>query len=181
MNASKRTLNMPSTFANAIANGRYDPAMKAKMEELRSSKSQYEIRIAKIKAQISIHELSCEQIHNFLKKYQNIKQLAKPQQKKAIILFVNKVVVNEESIDIHVLTAFTKENSASKNADTVSLIGLRGRTLMCHWYKIDADCGMGKKQNALPSVCTRFVPGFKLVAGKEGIEIRKKERACRRH
>jgi len=108
-----------SNIINAIADGMYDPAMKEKMEELRASKSQHEIRIAEIKSQISIHELSYEQIYDFLKEYENIKQLAKPQQKKAISLFVGKVVVNEESIDVHVLTAFTKENSASKNADTV--------------------------------------------------------------
>lgn len=115
-----------NNMVDAIADGMYNPIMKTKMEELQQSKNQYTIRIAEIKSELAIHDLSYQQIYDFLAMYQNIKQLPKNQQKKAISIFVNKVVVYENELDIHVLTAFNK-NSAGKHASAKSSQPARSR------------------------------------------------------
>lgn len=102
-----------SNLINAVADGMYDPSMKDTIKDLRASKNEQEIIIAKLKSQLAIHDLSYQQIYDFLAMYQNIKQLPKNQQKKAISIFVNKVVIYEDEFDIHILTAFNK-NSAGK-------------------------------------------------------------------
>lgn len=91
-------------IVNAIAAGMFHESMKEKMDELEASKSALKIRIDEASLQQQSHSLTREQIRSFLNRYRKIKDMTPAEQKEAIRIFVNRVTVYDDRIDIDVLT-----------------------------------------------------------------------------
>lgn len=109
-----------SNIVNAIAKGMFHESMKAKMDELEASKAQLKIRIEEAKLQQQSHSLTREQIYAFLARYRNIKEMTPEQQKTAIQVFVERVTVYEDKIDMDILTVPGKGPGPGKNKKTAS-------------------------------------------------------------
>jgi len=115
-----------SNIVNAVTKGMFHESMIRKMDELETSKGLLKIKLEEAKLQQQTHSLAREQIHAFLARYRGIKEMPQEQQKSAVQLFVDRVTVNEDKLDIQILTTFQvgdgsgKKNSASKNADGTS-------------------------------------------------------------
>lgn len=103
-----------SNIVNAIAKGMFHESMKEKMDDLEASKSALKIRIEEAKLQYQAHTLSHEQIYDFLHKYKDIKNMTPAEQKNAINVFVERIVVYENNIDIRILTDTNKDSYKSK-------------------------------------------------------------------
>ena len=104
-----------SHIINAITKGMFHESMKEKMDGLEASKAALKIRIEEAKLQQVSHSLTREQIHSFLTKYENIKDLPPSEQKSAIQVFVERMTVYEDKIDIDVLTFPDRENKKTTN------------------------------------------------------------------
>ncbi|WP_159413127.1 recombinase family protein [Ruminiclostridium josui] len=93
-----------NNLVNAIADGLYNPAMKEKMAELESSKKAIQIRIDEANLHVAKHSLTREQIRNYLSRYAGIKSMSPEEQKQAVSVFVERVTVYEDYIDMDILT-----------------------------------------------------------------------------
>jgi len=109
-----------SNIVNAIAKGMFHESMKGKMDELEASKAQLMIRLEEAKLQQQSYSLTREQIYAFLARYRNIKEMTPEQQKSAVQMFVERVTVYENNIDIDVLTTPEKDPEPMKNKKTAS-------------------------------------------------------------
>lgn len=107
-----------NNIVNAVAAGLYHESMKGKLDDLEASKSALKIRLEEAKFQEFSHSLTRNQIYAFLLRYQNIKDLPPEEQKKVIEMFVDKVIVHDNSIDIEVLTV--PENNPEKKKTSFS-------------------------------------------------------------
>ncbi len=89
------------------------------MDELEATKSALRIRLEEAKLQQQAHSLTRDQIRSFLARYQDIKEMPPEEQKKAIQVFVERVIVYEDRIDMDILTI--PENSPDKKKITASV------------------------------------------------------------
>ena len=104
-----------SNIVNAVAKGMFHESMIGKMDELEASKGLLKIKLEEAKLQQQTHSLTREQIYAFLARYRNIKEMTPEQQKSAIQMFVGSVVVNEDNLDMQILTTFNVGDGSEKN------------------------------------------------------------------
>jgi len=107
-------------IVNAIAAGMFHESMKEKMDELEASRSALRIRLEEAKLQQQTHSLTREQIRSFLARYRNIKEMPPEEQKKAIQVFVERVTVYDDRIDMDILTIPNNTSGEKKNKKTAS-------------------------------------------------------------
>jgi len=107
-------------IVNAIAAGMFHESMKEKMDELEATKSTLRIRLEEAKLQQQTHSLSREQIRSFLARYRNIKEMPPEEQKKAVQVFVERITVYDDRIDMDILTIPSNSPSEKKNKKTAS-------------------------------------------------------------
>lgn len=86
---------------DAIANGMYHESMKEKMNELEASKSALELRISEAQREFNTYSFTKEEIKNFLKHYTDIQKMSPEAQKKAIDMFVDRVVVFNDKANMY--------------------------------------------------------------------------------
>lgn len=123
-----------SHIINAITKGAYHDSMKEKLDELEASKAALTIRLEEAKIQLQTHSFSRDQIYAFLARYKNIKTMTPTQQKSAIQVFVERVTVNEDNIDMEILTIHGQNNggnkkTASQETDSCTLLVEADRTI----------------------------------------------------
>ena len=91
-------------IVEAIAKGLYHESMKEKMDDLEASRAHVRMLLVDAETRDQAHSLSLNQIHAFLKRFEKIKEMPPDEQRQAIELFVERVVVYEDHIDIEIFT-----------------------------------------------------------------------------
>jgi len=113
-------------IVNAIAMGMFHPSMKSKMDELESSKAILSIRLAEASFQQSSRSYSVEKIKTYLSRFREIKSMSAEEQKEAIQMFVKKVVVYDNTIDIDILTLPEPKNTKTRKFDSQKTVEFSG-------------------------------------------------------
>ncbi len=94
------THNKINNLVEALASGLSSSSVKSKLEELELHKSELNARITKEQFR-KAQNLSLDQIRTYLNVYKNISTKSAEEQKRIIELFVDKIVVSEDKIDIY--------------------------------------------------------------------------------
>ncbi len=91
-----------ANMVDAISKGMYHESMKAKMDDLESKKGALILRISEAEHQTDVHSLSLEQIHGYLGRYSCLHDMPPADQKQAIEMFVTRVTVYDEYVDVDI-------------------------------------------------------------------------------
>ena len=110
----------------------YHESMKARMDALEASKAAITLRINEAQFQEVAHELSRAQIRNFLARYSDIREMPPEQQKQAVELFVDRVVVYDDYVDMDILTPFGLGKARGKPTEDRTGVGIRHNSPRLH-------------------------------------------------
>lgn len=87
-------------IVDAIAAGMFHPSMKEKMDELEAKKSHLIQELEEAKLQAHIHLPNKNMIKAYIIKDANIKSKSKEEQKKIVQMYIKKIIVYENSVEI---------------------------------------------------------------------------------
>lgn len=93
-----------NNMVEAIADGLYNSAMKEKMAHLEESRKAVQIRIDEASLHAVKHSLTRDEIRAYLARFSGIRVMTPEQQKQAVSVFVERVTVYEDYIDMDILT-----------------------------------------------------------------------------
>lgn len=101
-------------IVDAIAKGMYSEELKDRMGVLQAQKSILKVRLNEAEHEQKNYLFTEKQIKNYLSKYSRIKDMTQMEKKRAVEVFVDQVVVNHDSIDIHLSFNPYKANKNSR-------------------------------------------------------------------
>lgn len=93
-----------NNMVEAIADGLYNSAMKEKMAHLEESRKAVQIRIDEASLHAVKHSLTRDEIRAYLARFSGIRVMTPEQQKQAVSVFVERLTVYEDYIDMDILT-----------------------------------------------------------------------------
>jgi len=96
-----------NNIVNAIAAGMFHPSMKEKMDSLETKKAKLVQKLEEAKLQAEMHAPNEDMIRKYLEKDSDIKNKSPEEQKRIIQTYVQKIIVYENTIDIHTIVTFT--------------------------------------------------------------------------
>ena len=95
-----------NNIVNAIAAGMFRPSMKAKMDDLEAKKVSLSQKIQEAKLQAEMHTPTEEMIRKYFEKDKDIKNKSPEERKRIIQTHVQKIIVYDNTIDIHTIVTF---------------------------------------------------------------------------
>ena len=120
-----------SNIVNAVTNGLYHESMKEQLTTLENKKAYYENIIDEASSRKQKCSVSKEEILNFLKQFENIKTDPYSKQKKAVDIFIDKIIIGEDDLFIDILSPYSnkkKINIPDDNIkDTFGICGVEAR------------------------------------------------------
>lgn len=91
-----------SNIVTAIGRGMYHESMKTRMDELEAEKAAIIIRIDEAQRQSEVNSRTKDEIKSFLARFSNIREMDPEDQKAAVELFVYRVTVFDDYINVDV-------------------------------------------------------------------------------
>lgn len=95
-----------NNMAEAIANGFYNSAMKAKSEELESRRNTLIIRLNEAEREAALNTPNIDMIKQYLRKDSDIKTKSPEDQKQVIQTYIRDVIVYEDKITTNTIVSF---------------------------------------------------------------------------
>jgi Site-specific recombinases, DNA invertase Pin homologs len=108
-------------IVNAVTKGLYSDELKEKNDSLQKQKAVLKISLEEADFERTNYFFSKKQIHGFLAKYSRIKDMTLLEKKKAVEIFVDRVVVYND--DVYIRLSFDPEKPNNKKRETASKQG----------------------------------------------------------
>ena len=99
----------------AITDGLYTPTMKPKMLELEARKEQLAERIREIELRQAVATASKRDVLNYISSFGDIRQADSDDQRKAIEIFIDKIIINGDGADIYIMSPTTNNKISHEN------------------------------------------------------------------
>lgn len=96
----------------AIEGGLYSPTMNSRMSELESQKAAYEARIRETEREATISQTKKEAVLKYIASIGDIRTADPHDQRKAIEVFVDRIIITDRDAEIHIVSPVTNERDS---------------------------------------------------------------------
>ena len=93
---------------SAVEKGMYSPTMNERIAELEEQKTMLEERIKEAEYKQAVSRANRDEVLEFLNTFGDIRTADLSEQKKAIEIFVDKIIITDSDADIHILSPNNK-------------------------------------------------------------------------
>lgn len=140
-------------IVDAIANGMFHASMKEKLSELEGQKSALHLQLLDAEQKEASGSFTKEQIAKFLRTFENIKEMSKEEQKRAVDLFIDRVTVYDDRIEVDVATRFGHSRAReSKSASDGERTPSTGTEKPSNEDKVSDTVGGGEPHNDVSEI-----------------------------